>query len=126
MDYITPLDLQTKFGADWTTVDNFDLYAEQVNAWLYGNNIPIGVIDPTKAAAIRSAAFFLARAAKEDALYENTDNIKARKGSAQPGTSFEVQYFAYARVQNRWVKIATDLLSEWFETTIVHPLYKIN
>ena len=125
MNYITPLDLQTKFGADWTTVENFDLYAEQVNAWLYGNNIPIGVTDPTKAAAIRSAAFFLARAAKEDALYENTDNIKSRKGSAQPGTSFEVQYFAYARVQNRWVKIATDLLSEWFEPSFVHPLNKI-
>ena len=126
MNYITALELQTKFGETWASAEDFDLYAEQVNAWLYGNNIPLNVVDQTKAAAIRSAAFFLARAAKEDALYQDTDNVKSRKGSAQPGTSFEVSYFSYARVQNRWVKIATDLLAEWFETTYVHPLHKIN
>lgn len=126
MSYITADDLLNKFGPTWAEPEDLDLYAEQVNAWLYGKNIPINVIDPIKLASIRSAAFFLARAAKEDALYTDSDPIKSKKVSAQPGTSVETQYFAYRSVENRWVKIANDMLSEWFETSFVHPLYKIN
>jgi hypothetical protein len=125
MDYITPDDLLVKFGEAWASEEDRELFAEQINAWLYGRQIPLVTTEGTKQ-VIRSAAFFLARAAKENQLYVDTENVKAMKVSAQPGTSVEYQYAAYKNAQNRWVKLAEDLLVDFSSPTYSTPLYKIN
>ena len=126
MDYISKADLVAKFGIAWATDEEFDLYADLVNAWLYGRGIPQDLTAAEDLECVRKASFFLARAAKEDALYVDTDNVKARKGSAQQGTSFEVQYEAHQNVMNRWVKIALDLLSNFISEKYVFLIDKIN
>ncbi len=126
MDYITKQQLIDKFGIDWATDEDFEFYAEQVNAWLYGRQIPTNLVDPKDILVVNQAAFFLARAAKEDQLYINTDNIKAQKGSAQQGTSFEIQYVAYKNAENRWIKLAKDLLVNFSTQSYVFLIDKIN
>lgn len=126
MDYITKADLITKFGTSWASDEDFELYADLVNSWLYGRGIPQGVTNPEDIAMIRRAAFFLARAAKEDALYVSTDNIKSQKGSAQSGTNFEVEYVAYKNVENRWIKLAKDCLVNFLQSSYVSLINKIN
>lgn len=126
MFYITVEDLIAKFGIDWATQEDFDLYADQVNAWLYGNSIPLEPATVLDSEIIKRAAYFLARAAKENQLYQNTDNIKSKKVSAQPGTSTETQYVAYKNVENRWVKQAKDLLKDFFVVCYVYQIDKIN
>lgn len=126
MEYITKDDLISKFGASWATDEEFQLYTDQVNAWLYGREIPQGLTDPEELNSIRMAAFFLTRAAKEEALYTNTDNIKSQKGSAQQGTSFEIEYVAYKNVENRWVKLANDILIRFTKRSYVFLIDKIN
>lgn len=126
MDYITKQQLIDKFGVNWDTDENFELYTEQVNAWLTGREIPTGLTNPEDITVVTMAALFLARAAKEDALYVSTDNIKSEKGSAQQGTSYEIQYVAYKNVENRWIKLAKDLLVRFTNTSYVYLIDKIN
>ena len=126
MDYITKADLITKFGTSWASDEDFELYADLVNSWLYGRGIPQDVTNPDDITMIRRAAFFLARAAKEDALYVSTDNIKSQKGSAQSGTNFEVEYVAYKNAENRWIKLAKDCLVNFLQSSYVLLINKIN
>lgn len=126
--YITAQDLVDKFGSAWASADDFDVYSELVNAWLFGKNIPLeSQVSSESWAVIKQAAFFLARAAKEDALYTNDDGIKSESVSADTGVSVETSYFAYQKVLNRWIKAAMDLLDPWLSSTsLVFSIDKIN
>lgn len=126
--YITVQDLVDKFGTAWASSDDFDIYADLVNAWLFGKNIPTeSQVSSESWAVIKQAAFFLARAAKEDSLYTSDDGIKSESVSADTGVSVETSYFAYQKVMNRWIKAAMDLLDPWMSnSSLVFSIDKIN
>lgn len=125
--YITVEDLVTKFGAQWDTPENLDSHADLVNAWLFGKSIPLAdQVSPQEWIYIQKAAFFLARAAKENELYTDSSDIKSEKVSADTGTSVETSYFAYVNAKSRWIKSAEDLLSPWLNTSRVFQILKIN
>ena len=126
MDFITRTDLEDKFGQAWATSEDFDLYADQVNAWLTGQGLEAVYKVAEHQTLVLKASYFLARAAKEDALYISSDNVKARKGSAQPGTFAELTYFATAPIKNKWIKVAEDMLLPLFNLVRSQVVFAID